>query len=333
MEEIWARIDAWLKVNAPVVFHSLQPGASDSQIQAVEHALSVQFPEDVRAFYCIHNGQSTVDYGAHGLIPLGREFLCLERIQEEWQINEEVLGMQTYNESRNNTERGIRTDFWNRRWIPLTSDGGGDHECLDLDPDEGGAFGQVISWMHDDDTKKILAPSFRSWLEDYATKLESGEYVFSKEYDGIVTLEFLEYSKQLDVENERKKSSLPSRSYPVADTVVTAKSVTIGIYDGWKYSPSREAPPEDKDEITITLNGETILPNILLDSTKQPYTIELAPGVNTITLTVVRANPAPLVMPFITIDESSIYRGKSEYQFGFSESLLSASFTMSYLPD
>jgi hypothetical protein len=109
--------------------------------------------------------------------------------------------------------------------------------------------------------------------------------------------------------------------------------VTIDIYDGHKKPTSRDAPPEDKDEVALALNGETILQSILLDASKKSYAIELITGVNTITLTMVRAKSMPLVMPFVTIDESLIYRGKSEHQFGFIEERRSASFTIMQVTD
>jgi cell wall assembly regulator SMI1 len=326
MEEIWTQIDAWLEANAPVVSQSLQPGASDSQIQALEDTLSIYLPEDVRASYRIHNGQSTVDYGAHGLIPLVREFLCLERIQDEWQVKKEVFNPEAFPDLESEPAPGIKTDFWNLQWIPLTSDGGGDNHCLDLDPAEGGTSGQIITMVQQDTRREVVATSFRNWLEEYAKKLESGEYVFSKEYDGIVTLAFFQ-EQQAERERER---NLP-RFIPT-ETVVTAKSITIGIYDGDQRFADRA--PGDKDEVTLALNGEIIFQHILLDSTTQFYDIELAPGMNTITVTAVRLNPIRLVMPFITIDENLVYRGESQYHFGFvNENFLSSSFTISYLLD
>ncbi len=323
MEEIWTRIDAWLKVNAPKVFNTLQPGASDSQIQATESILAIQFPEDVKASYRIHNGQQTIyDYG---LIPEAQEFLSLERIQAEWQLKKGLLDEGSF-EGGSKPDPGIQADWWNAKWIPLTSDGCGDSYCLDLAPAEGGNVGQIIKMIHDEADRYILAPSFRSWLEDYAAKLESGEYIFYEEYRGIVSLELLE----LAVEREREQSPPPS----ISDTVVTAKSITIGIYDGWKYPPGREAPPEDKEEVSIALNGEPILSNILIDSVKQFHTIELVPGVNTITVTLIRAASERISMPYVSIDESLIYTGKTEHGFGFIErDMPSASFTISYLPD
>ncbi len=58
MESAWARIERWLAESAPEVLDSLQPGATDEQISNTEAALGVTFPEDVRASYRIHDGQS-----------------------------------------------------------------------------------------------------------------------------------------------------------------------------------------------------------------------------------------------------------------------------------
>ncbi len=331
MKEIWARIDAWLKVNAPKVFDRLQPGASDSVIEAVENALSIQFPEDVKASYRIHNGQQTIyDYG---LIPDAQEFLSLDRVQAEWAVWKELLN-QGQLVGKSEPGLGIKSDWWNARWIPLTWDGDGNHYCLDLDPAEGGTVGQIIRMIHDDSYRELLAPSFHSWLEDYAAKLESGEYVFSeKHFPGIVSLELLEHFKQRDLEQEREQSP-PPRSLPAVDTIVTTKSVTISFRDGNKQPPSRETPA--KDEVMLALNGEVILQNILLDSIEQFYTIELAPGVNTVTVTlVVRASPALFMMPFVTIDKRSIHPGSkySEHHFCFTGEGHSVSFTIMQITD
>ena len=41
---------------------------------------------------------------------------------------------------------------------------------------------------HDDTERKIVAPSFQAWLKQYAEGLESGQFVFSQEYNAIVNV-------------------------------------------------------------------------------------------------------------------------------------------------
>ncbi len=38
---------------------------------------------------------------------------------------------------------------------------------------------------HDDGKRELVASSFQNWLDEYATGLESGQYVFSHKYGGI----------------------------------------------------------------------------------------------------------------------------------------------------
>jgi cell wall assembly regulator SMI1 len=187
MQEIWAQIDTWLETNAPEIFALLQPGASDEEISKLEDLLSIQFPEDVRSSYRIHNGQSIYE---HGLIADDWELLSLERIEEEWKIWKQLLDDGVFQDEKGQDQGseaalGISNVWWSSKWIPLTYNGGGDHHCLDLDPAKGGTIGQIITMWHDDPTREIVSTSFRDWFEQYAQRLESGELIFSDEY-GIV---------------------------------------------------------------------------------------------------------------------------------------------------
>lgn len=189
MQEIWAQIDNWLKINAPQVFEILNSGVSDDEISELEELLSIQLSEDVKASYRIHNGQSDFSYG---LIE-GREFLSLARIKEEWQIWKDLLDSGTFQDDGVdqgcNPELGIMNVWWSAKWLPITYDGGGNHDCLDLNPAEGGTIGQIITMWHDDAERKIVAPGFRIWLQKYAEGLASGQLVFSEEYGGIVNVD------------------------------------------------------------------------------------------------------------------------------------------------
>ena len=57
---------------------------------------------------------------------------------------------------------------------------------VDLDPYPGGSVGQVISVWHDQPLRTVLAPSFCHWLDGFANGLESGLYMFSDDYGGIM---------------------------------------------------------------------------------------------------------------------------------------------------
>jgi cell wall assembly regulator SMI1 len=182
MRATWERIEAWLRTNAPQVYETLRPGATDERIAEAERRLGVVFPEPVRESYRIHDRQSPEG----PMLIDAWEFLSLERIVDEWNVWKQLLDGGEFARSRSKPEAGIRPDWWDARWIPLTYSGSGDHHCLDLDPAPGGAVGQVILMWHDSPERPLVAPSFEAWLGRFADDLEAGEYVLSEEYGGLV---------------------------------------------------------------------------------------------------------------------------------------------------
>jgi len=181
MDEAWDRIEAWLAANAPRVLESLQPGATDAQIAEAEAALSVRLPDEFKASCRRHDGQGDERAG----FVLGWELLSLARIGEVWAFWKDLLDGGGFADSVAEGGPGVRADWWNARWVPLTCSGSSNYNCLDLDPAPGGRAGQVISVWHDDGDRDALAPSFRVWLEDFAGALESGGYVVE---DGCLRL-------------------------------------------------------------------------------------------------------------------------------------------------
>ena len=79
-------------------------------------------------------------------------------------------------------------EWWNPRWIPLTSNFCGDHHCLDLSASLRGSQGQIIEMWHDVDMRPIVAPSFRAWLETFAEDLEAGHYAYDSTLGQLIDL-------------------------------------------------------------------------------------------------------------------------------------------------
>lgn len=183
MQEFWQKIESWLTENYPKGLKKLNKGASDALLQKTEKRLSVTFLEDLREFYKIHNGTKE-DLG------LLDGLLSLEEIQEQWEIWKDLTDEGTFDEYKSEPQMGIRDDWWNPGWIPITHDGGGNHICLDMNPADGGRVGQMITMWHDSSERELVADSFRQWVEEYAAALEAGEYVYSpEEYAAIVRVE------------------------------------------------------------------------------------------------------------------------------------------------
>lgn len=194
----WERISAWLLVHAPKVYVSLRPGASEENIAAAETALSVKFPDSVRASFALHDGQ---EEEAPGLIN-GCELLSLERMIDESSIWTELLQEGEFQDAVSESDGPVRPDWWNPKWLPVTYDGTGNHHCIDLDPAEGGQPGQVIVMMHDDPYRPVIAPNFADWLEAFAEDLETGIYVYDEEDGGVV------HRRDLLADNDENLSDL-----------------------------------------------------------------------------------------------------------------------------
>jgi cell wall assembly regulator SMI1 len=182
MKIIWERIHDWLAVNAPQVLENLRPGANDEEIYRAEAFFGVEFPEDFKLSYRVHDGQ---EEECCSLFPY-LEFLSLQnviKISEKWQ---------NYSDDNFRCDpeyifEGIWNGWWNPNWIPFTNESNGACQCVDLAPAAGGNVGQIIIVEWQEPTRGLMASNFRVYLETFAEELERGEYRFS-EGDGLVYL-------------------------------------------------------------------------------------------------------------------------------------------------
>jgi cell wall assembly regulator SMI1 len=187
MERIWLRLEAWLRQNAPDVYSTLQPGATEDELQTVESDLGVRLPRPVKDFYRIHNGQWTDKYGFTARKFLyGWEVPPLKRAVQQWKLWKDVLENGDFDGIHSQPDKGVRNDWWNVKWIPITQNSSGDHICLDLAPEKEGSVGQMITMWHDAPERKVVAQGFKEWVERFAGGLEQGLYVHSKGYGGII---------------------------------------------------------------------------------------------------------------------------------------------------
>ncbi len=175
VKQSWKRIEAWLKANDPERAKSLAKPATAKQISDAEKKMKVKLPSDVKQTYQIHNGQkyssSLVmddDHGSYYLLPLNE-------MVKEWKVWTELMDGGEFEGEQSAGEKGIRSDAWyNRKWIPILSNGGGDSLCVDLDPARGGKAGQIISMNHEEDSRALIASSLAELLSNLVADLEAG---------------------------------------------------------------------------------------------------------------------------------------------------------------
>jgi cell wall assembly regulator SMI1 len=175
MQAIWQRIENWLLKNASFILEDLQPGASDAEIAHAERELGINFPEDVRESFRIHNGQFSQKHFQQFMARWGT-LLSLEDVVIEWKLWKESFDAGDMIEWGCHTSDPVQNEFWHPKWIPLVTSGSGDFYGLDLAPLPGGIVGQIICIAHDDNERSLLAKGFRAWLEEYAQELEDEMY-------------------------------------------------------------------------------------------------------------------------------------------------------------
>lgn len=181
MNKEFERFKQWLSLNYSDGLIDLNPPATDYEIEELTKILGVELPSDFLNVLRTHNGQK----GESAWLFDSQEFLSTHRIIEEFNTWKNLLNTQLQGKSSTPNE-GVKNDWWNTNWIPFTSDGCGDHYCLDLSPTNTGTKGQIITLWYESSEREIVAPSFSLWFEEYVEQLYSGELIYSEEYNSIV---------------------------------------------------------------------------------------------------------------------------------------------------
>ncbi|MGR6342607.1 SMI1/KNR4 family protein [Priestia megaterium] len=164
MRQVWNEFEQWLKINRPEVLGTLNEAATESQIAEVEQKMGLKFPQNLRELLMIHNGQQDEYVAAIDNYLL----LPLDEIVYTWQTLKELLDGGEFEDFEEVEPVGpVKKEFWwNPRWIPIATNGGGDDICIDLDPAEGGKIGQIITFWHDWEQREVISNSLEEWFID-----------------------------------------------------------------------------------------------------------------------------------------------------------------------
>jgi len=152
-----------VEAKAEAVGVKLPRGAKKTDIAKAEKAMGVRLPDEVCAFYLCHDG------GGDTYFVENRELLSLRRMVGEWKIWKELFDKGEFDEENAHGTKGVQTVWWIPEWIPVTYDGAGNHDIIDIAPGKGGTHGQIVSFYHDDESRRIEAKSFLVWLANKAT--------------------------------------------------------------------------------------------------------------------------------------------------------------------
>jgi cell wall assembly regulator SMI1 len=162
MRDIWDRIESQLKSKAVDLFDSLCEGASEAEIAWAESEMKCKLPDDFKQSHLIHDGAEGC-----GLLNYW-DFLSLNEIVTRWKSLKQCLDRGFFDVAEGEPSCPILSDWWNRKWIPITAAGNGDYHCMDLAPADAGQVGQVLLWVHDDPARTLVAVA----LEDGQLELD-----------------------------------------------------------------------------------------------------------------------------------------------------------------
>ena len=156
MKKIWSKLEGELTAKASAIIESLNPGAEEPEIEALEENIGQELPTDYRDFLLTHNGQSQESnpgfFDMFSLMPL-------ELVQESWEELETLR-------DDSGEENSCPGD-----WLPFAEDGSGDLLCVEL---ESGGVSKFIN----DDSNEEIADSFEEWLTDIYATLINSEFTF-----------------------------------------------------------------------------------------------------------------------------------------------------------
>ncbi|KAL9125264.1 MAG: hypothetical protein Q9217_005512 [Psora testacea] len=228
VQHSWKKIDRWAEENYEELYDQLSEGATQNDVNELEHELDCSLPMEVRESLQIHDGQE------RGGRPTGIIFGCMlldcEEIVQEWKnwrvVNEEYLTSPSNNRTQlppkafrgassssanafsqqqsthplwrqqlldrqdSQPPRAVQKAYAHPGWIPLARDWGGNNLAVDLSPGPMGKWGQIIIFGRDYDCKYVVARSWAAFLAMVAADLQSGKWFVDDETQELKLREF-----------------------------------------------------------------------------------------------------------------------------------------------
>ena len=150
----WARLSKWFAKNLPEANAALNRGAPKTKIGKLERLIGQVLPDDFRESISIHDGENAKT--SAGCV-YGLELLAVDSIAQNWKVWDEITPIPELDVlTKSVPAKFVQSQYFNRGWIPITHDCGGNHIAIDLAPAEQGTYGQIIVFGRDD-TKHYLS--------------------------------------------------------------------------------------------------------------------------------------------------------------------------------
>ena len=134
--ESFARILRWADAHLPLLRESLRPPADDRELGALEALIGQTLPPDVRDLYSLADGQIPFQFGRTPHYPgffVSLPFNPLQVVTRHWQFAREMEadGSDADEFLSSFPPEAVKTQDYNRAWIPLSDDASGNHIAVD----------------------------------------------------------------------------------------------------------------------------------------------------------------------------------------------------------
>ncbi|MEQ3552537.1 SMI1/KNR4 family protein [Pseudonocardia nematodicida] len=183
-EDVSAAWSAWLAVLDAAGYPGttmVRPPAAPAEVAAAEAVFGRPFPDELRAFYALSDGQRP-DFprgpGPHpsattSLFPATYALLPLQQAIAEYRNWIEVVGPGDSKPDFDDhitvrDDDPVRARYWDPGWWPLATDGGGNSIAVDTVPEAGGAAGQLIVAGPDEDERRRVGTGVADYLRRLA---------------------------------------------------------------------------------------------------------------------------------------------------------------------
>jgi len=153
MEILLENLSEQLKNSRPDFYKQLLAPLAPEEIQKLEQTFDTQLPQNLKALYSWKNGQQGFEAFVNNSMLLS--------LEEALRISKMLTAMIGKDFDREN--------WWNKAWIPLFHNGGGDYICYDTEGVFTGQKGQILKHYHDYEARNILAPNLEAFLESLNT--------------------------------------------------------------------------------------------------------------------------------------------------------------------
>ncbi len=186
LQETFTSLKLYYEQHYPEISETLNPPATDKELDDLEEIIGIKLPNDFRQLYKIANGQKNSD---QSFFQEGYEFLSIKGIVYQWEILKGLYDSEEMFREVDNNKGVILEAWWRPEWIPFGYMISGDLYCLDLSPGDKGVHGQIIEFIHDDSIRYHMGESIVDYLGELESGLKLGQYFMHKEYEVITSEE------------------------------------------------------------------------------------------------------------------------------------------------